>query len=811
MINKGIRLLRVEISGFRGYDRKVVYNFPRIDSVFLLSGSNGYGKTSFFDAIEWCFTGEVQRLVDNLEIKRDKKNPTEQTIINNIQNRKKNIFASVSIKFILEEKVYEIKRVSEKYAKDYSKENTKIYLVSNNSEVLKDEEWINSIFYEGNLKTYKFTEKFANYHLCSHEKNLKILQKNREGIHSMLSILFGENKLDLYRKNIKEIVEKVKEKTKFKNEQYDEVQNLFSEILEGQHESVGILEYVKKYNENLLIGESVIDPKMLLEDNLVKRYERLQSVNYLLENQQEYVNYKEYLSYYKVKSEYDFFVSNIESVYIDLKNLLIEKNVSFDELEQKEKDLQILQKKMINLGKTLQEDGSIQDNDIDSFQHLLTEYKYEFQIVQLKDLLELVLKDNERKEIKNKITFMSNEKKHFERENLNFINMISYAAKHLQDSHDFDKCPLCMQVITSKKLKDIITEQKNRFSTWDREIARLENDYRMLLEKSIENKKDLQKEIECVLTFIKIEIKNVLIKIQAKPKIAQLEKDCKSLNLVLSDLNDHSIRMYRELIFKNVEDSLNKVDTSKILLPLKDISDYISLYEKELNTYGKFVNNVKSSKVQDNLSYLKQIINNNKYLVAKNKLEILKKELEILEKKQKNIIKIKTMVNKVANELEQMYKEELEDPINYVYKKINRHSNFSRINLSLPKNGGNKKLDTTVGEQGEYVNLSNILSSGQITTVALSFFLGIAFRKKFSKFNIYFFDDPIQHLDDLNVLSFVDLLRVHLKEHDFANQIFISTCNEDVDNLIVSKMGHFDIGVTKFLFRNYNEFEVVNC
>ncbi|MCC3377688.1 hypothetical protein, partial [Cohnella sp. REN36] len=123
----------------------------------------------------------------------------------------------------------------------------------------------------------------------------------------------------------------------------------------------------------------------------------------------------------------------------------------------------------------------------------------------------------------------------------------------------------------------------------------------------------------------------------------------------------------------------------------------------------------------------------------KKQMEDLKEERDILQKKLDVIKKIRTKINNAINELEETYKNDLEEPINYVYKKINRHSNFSGINISLLNKGVNKKADTTVGDVENSVNLSNILSSGQITTVALSFFLGIAFKQNFSRFRAYFF------------------------------------------------------------------------
>ncbi len=51
------------------------------------------------------------------------------------------------------------------------------------------------------------------------------------------------------------------------------------------------------------------------------------------------------------------------------------------------------------------------------------------------------------------------------------------------------------------------------------------------------------------------------------------------------------------------------------------------------------------------------------------------------------------------------------------------------------------------------------LSSAQVNILSLSIFLGTALENT-DKVNTIFMDDPIQHLDSLNELSFIDLLRI---------------------------------------------------
>ena len=52
-------LQKLELSAFRGFLKK--FSFDLDGDTILLCGGNGLGKTTFFDAIEWCLTGNLLR------------------------------------------------------------------------------------------------------------------------------------------------------------------------------------------------------------------------------------------------------------------------------------------------------------------------------------------------------------------------------------------------------------------------------------------------------------------------------------------------------------------------------------------------------------------------------------------------------------------------------------------------------------------------------------------------------------------------------------------------------------------------------
>jgi exonuclease SbcC len=55
-----VRITRLELEGFRAYKEAIA--FDCLADAVVLVGPNGYGKTSFFDAVSWALFGHIRRL-----------------------------------------------------------------------------------------------------------------------------------------------------------------------------------------------------------------------------------------------------------------------------------------------------------------------------------------------------------------------------------------------------------------------------------------------------------------------------------------------------------------------------------------------------------------------------------------------------------------------------------------------------------------------------------------------------------------------------------------------------------------------------
>lgn len=72
-----IKIKKISLENFKGIKPKTVFHFDNGDTpVNILSGPNGFGKTTIFDVIEICLTGEFKRveIFDNVQKKNNHKN-----------------------------------------------------------------------------------------------------------------------------------------------------------------------------------------------------------------------------------------------------------------------------------------------------------------------------------------------------------------------------------------------------------------------------------------------------------------------------------------------------------------------------------------------------------------------------------------------------------------------------------------------------------------------------------------------------------------------------------------------------------------
>jgi len=164
-------------------------------------------------------------------------------------------------------------------------------------------------------------------------------------------------------------------------------------------------------------------------------------------------------------------------------------------------------------------------------------------------------------------------------------------------------------------------------------------------------------------------------------------------------------------------------------------------------------------------------------------------------------IKFRTIINNNSKILEYDLIETLIENnklINWIYSKINPHPYFRELNLKIVKD------ETSIlSAEDNDVYLDHIFSEAQMNVLSLSIFLGLILSINNYEFQQIFLDDPVQSLDDINVVSFIDLLRALIRSDHVNKNYIISTHDHNFSKLLKIKLRNYSF--IEYMFISYGE------
>ncbi len=862
------------MENFRGYkSQKVKFFEEQSDKtgVVLISGPNGYGKTTLLDAIEWCLTGTVKRLEREYNIRNEKGKMLQRALLRHTEGEG---IVKVEVSgFWLGERI-SLYRIfdGDKDSDGFNFKHTDFIISLGNKENGKEFK-CNTI---DDVIKQSLSQYFYDRHICSYEKNISMYEKGREDFYSMFSSFFGgvdviENIMDnfegygsrgdKYVGILAEITSEIKSSHKIaedKKEKYHLARNELNDLLsEKGGNSTGVSVLVKEYpNEKIFEDENDLD--------IIYQTEGSFSIIYNIFNEQ-YETLKEIYDVVKHSDilvwSNDYIKSINEKIYLqEFQEQLVQ---PFRENESKvlivqSQDIKSLERKNDLLKEELKEIKSLNLDSKESLKQLeIYEGKY------------IGTEEKRYFHFQYKLEYINQlflQLKSYENVN-NATKALRSIIDHLEGFHELQegnqsKCPLCGS-------EDLFLNLENPLGHEAKELLGKIDIERAILRKKYDNeRKDLNEEVEHLKNDLtekinnqKFEMQIILkafeetkfIKLAAKrfkmnfgeltlKKLLQQEKQLIShlekheeLFLILEEL------MLRELVEK--DDIIYKIpsliDKGKAMhleeflaLDIKSKRECINQVLKEFGRKTKEVQNLLGDRqVKDiNIDILKvklEILHsimkelNSNYLIAtKQKLfEKAKEDYETynleLVSKQNALEKLKYLskqIKKIRTDWDKKIASQINEPLRKIYKRLNRHTNIQTIDF-MTEGRTTQKAKMTVKVNDTEVFIPNILSTGQLSIVSLAIFLTIAMGQKENPFRCYFMDDPIQTLDDLNVLSFVDLIRTELtndnQENRFMDQLFITTCDESFEKLISHKMRYFNVNLTHIRFNSYHDFTIV--
>jgi DNA repair exonuclease SbcCD ATPase subunit len=247
----------------------------------------------------------------------------------------------------------------------------------------------------------------------------------------------------------------------------------------------------------------------------------------------------------------------------------------------------------------------------------------------------------------------------------------------------------------------------------------------------------------------------------------------------------------KEELEKDFTVSLEYVNVYKLLYSEITNNDKVEL--EEIETKRSAWENLKTEKKKfgSKLEYLKELVNTvqiDRTLIDK------KSELERNIEEKARLDKVQLKIDELFSIIKKRFIESVSNTFNNVlsndiFSKIEAHPIMNRIEFDIDlSNKGQPQLKILVSDKDnsdQYLP-EWFFSSAQLNALALSMFLSKAISNNDAPLSTIFIDDPIGHFDDINVISFVDVIRSINETAKF--QVVLSTHDESIFKLLRIKL-----------------------
>jgi DNA repair exonuclease SbcCD ATPase subunit len=854
-MNNEFLITSVSINNFRGFD-SIDFEFFKEHNdkkgLILLSGPNGYGKTTLLDSIEWCLTGSIYRVKDDFDRKKEDTKTMQVGLIRNSQNIS-DVSVTITGKYLGEN--FTLKRL-------FNGDNEADSLIPSNTFVYLNDNKQNSNFTIDNIINRKISNRFYENYTCSYEKNIRVYEKSRDDIYKLFSeFLGGTREIEMIISNLEgtkkvpgvigmlEAHIKKELNPRYTQAQLDleKINNEYVTII-SERDEVNILgpilypEY-KSFDSEIFPNE-ILNNNSKTEDKhqiIRDQINILKKIKFINENKLNIVTLRNYIEKLKVRVQYKQFIDDIYNPYNNYKEILLSilnKNIdeidnNLNSLEDKLVEVKDISKfnkdnyfkvKSMLLHFSMDENQGVVGNSLPVLDSLILEF----------DLLYESVKEFDTTDEKfNALRLLVDNKESFE---------------HIRQSGDKD-CPLCgsdssfsnYDVELTKVAKEILGD----FDTRRAEVKGKLNRVLEEINKNYEHQKNylqhyLEEQINKLksdkLNFKKTQTFRNNLPLYKLNLTSELEQAIQDIQVNFKSLLENTTDLENTLIenIKNSNGYLEWGETLSINGEYIDIPKFISLEDNNkidrlnvmISIYNEAYEFLKDKKIQpepigiqNKIQYLENLLITLKYDDKTKKIEtelekakvLVNKELDELNNSRRILTKLSstlTEIKKTRKKWDHSIMEQISNPLQNVYKRINRHSNIETINV-LIEGRSNAKANLVTHINNEKKPAANVLSAGQLSVAALSIFLTVALGQANQNFKCYFMDEPIQTMDDLNILSFVDLLRAEFSENNsrrFIDQLFFTTCDENLEKLILHKMKHFNVNCCHIKFSSIGQY-----
>lgn len=434
---------------------------------------------------------------------------------------------------------------------------------------------------------------------------------------------------------------------------------------------------------------------------------------------------------------------------------------------------------------------------------------------------ELEKKKATKQALENKNTILKNKIKNFgvnEDDPQKILIVLSDKLEELRGEVVKTQAELNENLLKENKLKEEYSENIKRLELLQSEKQHLKDESYLEIEKYLQElgivnlNDDLSKNLNAHFREI-------------QSQVAILEKDFQRIKAELDKLGKGIVDLGINLISSK---KLSVESAKKIQWLASDIEGYrkkikqMDLVEANLQKdemLKRKKSELKSSEdAEEKVSHLMAIIDRLDKIKGQGaSSELLKKKSRIEEKINKLSIdlervgklrkKVQSVTQAVPKQLENYIVENLDQNLfNEIYHSLNPHTRFKSMDFEIKVKHNHVGINFIAKDSKVKAKPEYLFSSGQLNTFGISMFLSMALRQNWLNLDVLWLDDPIQNLDDINILSFIDFIRGLIDSSGRKKQVFLSTHDERFYDLIMNKFQGYNVKSHKFFsYGKYNE------
>ena len=775
-----IRLGRLRVKNFKSFREPCEFDF-RGNDVAIFDGPNGFGKTTIFDAIELCITGKISRIYNT-----DKKQKSSHFLKNDV-NAETEVLLELTENGDTKAVIFLI------IPTDLTKNENKIAAFNVQKQLLS--KWPETYergqydFIDGDLESIlgnkQLNSTFSLFNYVQQEETCHFLKKTEIDRHKQISHLFGTTKEIAERDNLKSIqttlnsrMERVENSIVQTQIEIDRVEQRYSEVFDRfkDVESANSSGTISKLTGTQISTDTNVNFELIGS--------HLNSLKWLSNNTESY-------GQLRLNNQVDVLCNQREQTLSDLVHVGNSKH--FSEIQK--------------IGKHLKWITRISQK-ITEYEKIISEYEKSSSSLNLQFLQLLELQFSRETEVhKSKISDYKttiNEVSSYDRIMKAIISsrnsLRSHFEEHLSniDTSDGVDCPLCgepkdsetvlwqdfdeqerkIDKFQSSASKRLIELETNLTKNFVQPLIRKSNYFVKKYKKYLDFKEGLQER------YLSEDRWSQMIKV--KQWLEQNEVDF-SACIMGSLLEDQPTQSTHVIELKQLIKDLSKpVDTDFNFSELKDSLSFFSVNVESNSLKNERGEKLSTQSIEHDIDYLS-------YLEAKSKSRELegynnsiKKQKALKEKLKLKSGEVNALVNAYNREIkkfESSVAKQIAIPF-YVFssKILQTRPDGNGVFLQTAENAKEAGFIRFVSNVKDDHDAWNTMSSGQLSGLVISFML--AMNKIYpTELGTLLIDDPVQTMDEINMTSFVQLLK-----NEFPNtQIVLSTHEKKVANYLTYK------------------------